>query len=128
MLPVTDKDTAQHVLDTMRTKLLTVKMSFDQNMVNAKTCSMKLTNVLGLPMQQTSVCQTCVANWVMTPPPMGMKEDFILDTAESMEVTGGKPIFRVKPQLSNIAQPVCKHSCVIRAGGNYIHKLATTTG
>jgi len=45
MLSVNDKDIAQHVLDTMCMKLLIVKMSFDQNMVNAKTCSMKLTNV-----------------------------------------------------------------------------------
>jgi hypothetical protein len=45
MLLVTDKDIAQHVLDTMCMKLLTVKMPFDQNMVNAKKCSMKLTNV-----------------------------------------------------------------------------------
>ena len=44
MLPATDKDIA-HVLDTMCMKLLTVKMPFDQNMVNAKKCSMKLTNV-----------------------------------------------------------------------------------
>jgi hypothetical protein len=44
MCPVTDKDTAQ-VFDTMCMKLLIVKMSFDQNMVNVKTCSMKLTNV-----------------------------------------------------------------------------------
>jgi hypothetical protein len=45
MLSVTDMDIAQHVLDTMCMKLLIVKMSFDQNTVNAKTCSMKLTNV-----------------------------------------------------------------------------------
>jgi hypothetical protein len=45
MLSVTDMDIAQHVLDTMCMKLLIVKMSFDQNMVDAKTCSMKLTNV-----------------------------------------------------------------------------------
>jgi hypothetical protein len=45
MLPVTDKDIAQYVLDTMCMMLLTVKMLFDQNMVNATTCNMKLTNV-----------------------------------------------------------------------------------
>jgi hypothetical protein len=33
---------------------------------------------------------------------MGMKEDFILDTTESMETTGGNPVFRVKPLLSNL--------------------------
>lgn len=49
-----------------------------------------------------SVRQMCVANWVMTPPPMGMKEDFILDTIKSMEVTGENPVFRVKPQLPNL--------------------------
>jgi len=57
-----------------------------------------------------------------------MKEDFILDTTESMEVTGGNLVFGVKPQLSNLVQPVCKHSCVIRVGGNNIHKLVTATG
>ena len=77
-------------------------------------------------MQQMSVCQMCVANWVMTPPPLGMKEDFILDTTESMEVTGGNPVFRVKPQQSNLVQPVCKHSCVTGVGGNNIHKLANS--
>jgi hypothetical protein len=30
---------------------------------------------------------------------MGIKEDFILDTTESMEVTGGNPVFTDKPQL-----------------------------
>jgi hypothetical protein len=64
----------------------------------------------------------------MTPPLMGTKEDFILDTNESMEVKGGNSIFRVKPQLSNLVQLVCKHSCVIGVGGNNIHKLATATG
>jgi len=59
---------------------------------------------------------------------MGRKEDFILDTTESMEVTGRNPVFRVKPHLSNIVQPVCKHSCVSGVGGNNIHKLATATG
>jgi hypothetical protein len=96
---VTDKDIVQNALDTLCMKLLVVKMSFDQNMVNAKTCSMKLTHVCWLSMQQMSMCQMCVANWVMTPPPMRMKEDFILDTTESMEVTGGNPVFIVKPQL-----------------------------
>jgi hypothetical protein len=38
-----------------------------------------------------------MANWVMTPPPMDMKEDLILDSTESMEVTGGNPVFTVKP-------------------------------
>jgi hypothetical protein len=69
----------------------------------------------------------CVANWVMIPPPMGMKEDFIFDTTESMD-TGGNPVFRVKPQLPTLVQPVCKHNCVIGVGGNNIHKLATATG
>jgi hypothetical protein len=96
MLPVTDKDIAQYVLDTMCMKLLIVKMSFDQNMVTATTCSMKLTNVCRLPMH---LCIRCVAGWVMIPPPMGMKEDFTFDTTKSMEVTGENPVFRVKPQL-----------------------------
>jgi hypothetical protein len=41
----------------------------------------------------------CVANWVMTPPPIGKKEDFILESTESTQVTGGNPVFMVKPEL-----------------------------